>query len=376
MSQAPNSKERLGEGEVEGNNERIRIMTNKQLISKMLLVTGLVLTILVFAQTQVLSSDPIAESKAKEMVQQPKVLGPVPLVEGGQTVGSVMATVDPATGARTKTETYLLGPKAGTTAITNYDGKGTAISWSETSKDGTVATGVRDSTGGGGTNTIKRPDGTVETLRLDPSNKVVSDTIQTTSPDGSVTTQTIDPKTGKVTVSTIKDSQGNVTTTTPDGKGGVTQSTTNAKTGNVTYKTPDGTTTVTDKNGVLISTTTVKPNGKGGFTSVTTDNSGKVISKTTTGPDGKVVSQTGQNKKFSKNTGAQSTGGMQASQGSGKHKDKHMFENEAFHQSKHKDNQNFQTDFFHQAKEKSNFQDSGSSGASSGSGQSHHHGRR
>ena len=38
--------------------------------------------------------------------------------------------------------------------------------------------------------------------------------------------------------------------------------------------------------------------------------------------------------------------------------------------------QKIQTQVFHQAKEKSNFQDSGSSGASSGSGQSHHHGRR
>ena len=38
--------------------------------------------------------------------------------------------------------------------------------------------------------------------------------------------------------------------------------------------------------------------------------------------------------------------------------------------------QKIQTQVFHQAKEKSNFQDSGSFAASSGSGQSHHHGRR
>ena len=267
-------------------------------------------------------------------------------------------------GSKTEDSIFTAGPNAGIHSIVNEDAKGNIVTQTITYPNGTRLDLNKDASGGG-VETITSPNGTIETVKGDSAGNVISKSIQTTSPDGSVTTQTIDPKTGKVTVSTIKDSQGNVTTTTPDGKGGVTQSTTDAKTGNVTYKTPDGTTTVTDKNGVLISTTTVKPNGKGGFTSVTTDNSGKVISKTTTGPDGKVVSQTGKNKKFS-DAGAQSTGGMQASQGSAKHKDK----------------QNFQTDIFHQNKEKSNNQEWGSSSGTSGLSPSHspsqsqHRGRR
>jgi hypothetical protein len=138
--------------------------------------------------------------------------------------------------------------------------------------------------------------------------------------------------------------------------------TTDFKTGNVTFKTPDGTSTVTDKNGVLISKTTVTPNGKGGFTSVTTDNRGKVISSTVYDKLGNVVSQKGQKQIMSLGTSGQTPGGTQTSQGSGKHKDK----------------QNFQTEVFHQVKEKSYDQGLSSSSALSGPSpiQSQHRGRR
>ncbi len=63
------------------------------------------------------------------------------------------------------------------------------------------------------------------------------------------------------------------------GKGSYTQTTTDPKTGNVTTEvnaSGNQTSTVKDKNGQLISTTTKTGDGKGGYTSVTKDNHGNV----------------------------------------------------------------------------------------------------
>jgi hypothetical protein len=336
----------------------LSIMKIKQLFPRMLLIVGLACTVLVSIPNWSPADPPSAPPPSVSEV----------LKDGnGNPIGIKTTTTHGSGGSKTEDSIFTAGPNAGIHSIVNEDAKGNIVNQNITYPNGTRLDLNKDASGGG-VETITSPNGTIETLKGDSAGNVMSKSIQTTSPDGSITTQTIDPKTGNVTASTIKDSKGNVTTQWPNGTGGLTQSTTDAKTGNVTFKTADGTSTVTDKNGVLISTTTVKPNGKGGFTSVTTDNSGKVISKTTTGPDGKVVTQTGQNKKFSKNSGVQSTGGMQSSQGSGKHKDK----------------QNFQTDIFQHAKEKSHDQNWGSPSGTSGlslspnhsSNQSQHRGRR
>ena len=379
-------------------------MTIKQLFPKMLLVTGLVLTILVSAPSRVLSTD---NEKSKAAQSHTETL----YADGGNG-GPVVGTRTTTTrgGITTVTDIYDVGPKAGTTHTETGigGGSGMVISISDKHADGSSVNSVFDATGGT-TTTTTSPDGTVKTEKFikggGGGDVLTSASIQTTHPNGTVATQTLDPTTGKTTGLTLKDKNGNVTTTLPDGKGGFTAAVKSAdgkvetitydpsgkltglsvkdSKGNVTTALPDGKggftstvpgdkgkvatssydadgkptgETIKDKNGKVVSTTTVTPDGKGGSTSVTKDKNGKVVSTTTTGPDGKVVSQTGKNKKFS-DTGAQSTGGTQTSQGSGKHKDKHKF----------------QTEVFHQNKEKSNFQDSGSSSGSSGSGQQGHH---
>lgn len=72
----------------------------------------------------------------------------------------------------------------------------------------------------------------------------------------------------------LKDSKGNVTTALPDGKSGFTS-------------------TVTDKNGKVISLTSTTYDAKGGSTSMTTDKNGKIISSTVYDKLGNVVPQTG-----------------------------------------------------------------------------------
>jgi hypothetical protein len=326
-------------------------MKIKQLIPKMLLVAGLVLTILVSGPSRVLSTD--------QEIKLPQPHTEALTDDKGNVIGTKTTTVG-AAGTKTTKLDFNVGPLAGTTQTYKQDINGKQISGYTKYPDGSSSLGVFDGKGGV-TSVTTDKSGVATTENRDSAGNVVSKSIQSTSPNGTVATQTIDPATGKVTQTTLKDSQGNVTTQTPDGKGGLTQRTTDFKTGNVTFKTADGTSTVTDKNGVLISKTTVKPDGKGGFTSVTTDNNGKVISKTTTGPDGKIVSQKGKNNKFSVDTGAQSTGGMQTSQGKGKHKDK----------------QHFQSEVVQQNKEKLQNQNMSSSSASSGSsGQMQYHRRR
>jgi len=241
----------------------LSIMRIKQLVPRMLLVVGLAAIMSAIGPGRVLSGPTDSLEKAKSITE----FHTEPILDGkGEVVGTKTTTSRGF--SSTDTETYTAGPYAGSIISHTHD-----------------ATGQRTST------TIKNPDGSGSTEKVDGKNDVV---------------------------------------------------------------------TVTDKNGQLVSTTTTTPDGKGGSTSVTKDKNGKVVSTTTTGPDGNVVSQTGKNKKFS-DTEAQSTGGTQTSQGSGKQKDKHKFATEVFHQNK----------------EKSNVQDSGSSSASSGSsGQSHHHGKR
>jgi hypothetical protein len=364
-------------------------MTIKQLIPKMLLVAGLVLTILVSAPSRVLSTDPEKSKAAQSHTES------IPDGKGGS---EGTRTTTTGGGHTTVTEIYTVGPNAGTTTTMKFGAGGGPIQ-SESVKrpDGSIENRVWDANGTSIVTTT-RPDGTVKTQTLAApaggpgSEKVTSVSIQTTHPNGTVATQTIDPTTGKPTGLTLKDSNGNVTTTTPDGKGGFTAAVKSAGgkvetitydpsgkltglslkdlKGNVTTALPDGkggfTSAVTekngkvatssydadgkltgettkDKNGKVISSTSTTYDANGGATSVTKDKNGKVVSSTVYDKLGNVVSQTGKKQIMSLGTGGQSTGGTQTSQGSGKHKDKSIV------------------------------QDSGSSGTSSGSGQQMHH---
>ena len=302
----------------------LSIMTIKQLLPRMLLVVGLAFTGLVSIPNWS-SAEPPAVT--------------VPLYDNsGNVVGSVTTTSHGSGGGQTVDRTYTV--PAYTRVVENQDAKGNTISGFMTMADGS-RTDYHVDASGNKTTTGTLPNGTIETVKTDAAHNVTSRSQQTTYPNGTVATTTFDPKNpyGPPTLLTIKDAKGNITTALPDGKGGFTSAVTekHGQVATTSYDAngkPTGETTK-DKNGKLISTTTVTPDGKGGSTSVTKDKNGKVVSTTTTGPDGKVVSQTGKNKKFS-DTGAQSTGGTQTSQGSGKHKDKHKFQTEVFHQAQGK----------------------------------------
>jgi YD repeat-containing protein len=241
------------------------------------------------------------------------------------------------------------------TATYTPDGKGGYTQTTTDLKTGSVTTKKDD-----GSSTVTDKNGKViSTTTVTPDAKGGSTTV-IKGPDGKVETTTRDAS-GKPTGLTITDSKGNVTTALPDGKGGFTSAVTD-KHGQVATSSYDADGKLTgettrDKKGHVISTTTTTYDGTGGSTSVTKDKNGKVVSTTTTGPDGNVVSQTGKKQIMTLGAGGQPTGGTQTSQGSGKQKDKHKFETEVFHPNK----------------DKSNVQDSGSSGASSGSGQQMHH---
>jgi YD repeat-containing protein len=376
----------------------LSIMTITQLVPRMLLVMLLALTILVSAPSRVLSTDPV-KTKGQQHTEA--------ITDGkGNQIGIATITKEPG-GGTTRTENLTRGPNAPSIRTYRVDRNGVQVSAIIHNADGSALTSVPDGKGGN-ILTLKDKEGDITTEKRDSTGKLVSKTIEI--PDhqsvGHITIQTIDPTTGKVTVSkdtvpngrvrtitytasgqpalqtivhpdgkvetttydpsgkptglTLNDSKGNVTTALPDGKGGFI-STAKGEHGKVATSSYDADGKLTgettkDKHGKVVSTTAVTPDGKGGTTSVTKDKHGKVVSTTTTGPDGKVVSQTGKKQKFS-DAGAQTIGGTQTSQGSGKHKDKHKL----------------QTQFFQQNKDKSNIQDSGSSGASSGSGQQKHH---
>ena len=384
----------------------LSIMAIKQLVPRMLLVMVLALTILVYAPSRVLSTDPEQSKAAKSHTES---------MSDGKGGSEGTRTTTTGGGHTTVTEIYNVGPNAGTTVTMKFGAVGEPIqSQSVKRPDGSVENSVFNAQGGSIVTTT-RPDGTVKTETFikggGGGDVLTSASIQTTHPNGTVATQTIDPTTGKPTGLTLTDSKGNVTTTTPDGKGGFTaaakspdgklETTTYDSSGkltglslkdskgNVTTALPDGkggfTSAVTDKNGKVatssydadgkltaettkdkngkvISSTSTTYDAKGGSTSVTTDKNGKIISSTVYDKLGNVVSQTGKKQIMTLGTSGQPTGGTQTSQGSGKHKDK----------------EHFQTDVFHQAKEKLNDQGSSSSSGSSNPnpGQSHHQGKR
>jgi hypothetical protein len=335
-------------------------MTIKQLIPKILLVTGLAVTILVLAPSRVLSAPPgAAESQIKKQEHTEAY------IEDGKTVGVRTRTEGP--GGATVTIKFTDGARDGLTVTFRLDSNDNKISSTSKSRDGTIANTVYDGKGGS-TVTTTRPNGTVKTetfhtTGLPGADKLTSASIKTTSPNGTVATQTIDPTTGKPTGLTLKDKNGNVTAALPDGKGGFTSSVPgeHGKVATSSYDADGKLTgqTTKDKNGKVISSTTTTYDPKGGSKSVTTDKHGKVISSKVYDSSGNVVSQTGKKQIMSLGTGGQSTGGTQTSQGNGKPKDKHKLQAQVFQQNK----------------DKSNVQDSGSSGASSGSGQQRHHKR-
>jgi YD repeat-containing protein len=382
-------------------------MTIKQLIPRMLLVMVLALTILVYAPSRVLSTDP-EKSKAGQSHTES--------ISDGKGGSEGTRTTTTGGGRTTVTEIYTVGPNAGTTITEKFGSTGFLTSETTKRPDGSIENKVFDASHASIVTTT-RPDGTVKTETFNAplggpgSEKLTSVSLQTTHPNGTVATETIDPSTGKPTGLTLKDSKGNVTTTTPDGKGGFTaavkspdgkiETTTydpsgkltglslKDSKGNVTTALPDGKggfassvtekngkvatssydadgkltgETTKDKNGKVISSTSTTYDANGGSTSVTKDKNGKVVSSTVYDKLGNVVSQTGKKQVMTLGTSGQPTGGTQTSQGSGKHKDK----------------EHFQADVFHQAKEKQNDQSSSSPSGSSNPnpGQSHHHGRR
>jgi hypothetical protein len=350
----------------------LNIVTIKQLFPRILLVVGLALACLVSIPNWALSASPVTE----------------PIKDSdGNLVGTKTTILHGSGGSKTIETTYNVGPESGTHRISTYDDKGKPISDLITKRDGTRAESHTDASGGG-TGTTIYPGGAVYTEKFGPDSKQITLTKVVPYPNGTVTTQTIDFKTGTSSAIAIKDAKGKVTTALPDGKGGFT-SVVKGEHGNVATSTYDregqlndvttrdkqgkviSTTEITlnnrgrfnsvtkDGKGQVISTTAITNDGKGGFNSVTTDKNGKVVSSTVLANDGKVVSQTGKKQIMSLGTSGQSTGGTQTSQGSGKHKDK----------------ENLQTQVIHQDKEKSNVQSPGSSGTSSGSGQQSHHRR-
>ena len=130
-------------------------MTIKQLIPKMLLVTGLVLTILVSAPSRVISTDPV-----KSKVQQEQHTEAVYGNKGpGDIIGTKTTTVQGLT--TTVTTTYTAGEFAGKTETMKFGGS-----------SGTLQS-----------STVKRPDGSNEnSIYDDKGGKIVT----TTGADGTV----------------------------------------------------------------------------------------------------------------------------------------------------------------------------------------------
>jgi hypothetical protein len=379
----------------------LSITAIKQLVPKMLLVVGVAVMMLIIVPGRVLSGPTDPLEKAKDNSQSKTSTSTKTDSQGNVIVRTV--TTGPFT--HTETTTITKGPAAGYTKTNTFTNTGKQISTTEKNADGTGFTSKWDDKGGV-TKTTTDKSGQVTTEKRDSSGTLLSKTAQITHPNGTVATQTLDSVTGKPTGLTLKDKNGNVTTTLPDGKGGFTAAvksvdgkvetitydpsgkltglTIKDSKGNVATALPDGkggfTSAVTgehgkvatssydvdgkltgqttkDKNGKVISSTTSTYDAKGGSTSVTTDRHGKVISSKVYDGSGNVVSQTGKQQKYTVGPSGQSTGGTQTSQGSGKHKDK----------------ENFQTEVFHRDKEKPTVQVSGSPGTSSGSGQQMHH---
>jgi hypothetical protein len=358
-------------------------MTIKRVIPKMLLVVGLVWTCLVSMPNCALSEPPPVTPQAITEALKDGV---------GNVIGTKTTILHGTTGQKTVDTTYTAGQFSGEHVIQNFDDKGKLITSTESKRDGTRADYHVDASGS--TVTTTRPDGTVETMKLDPGGSITSQTKQTTYPNGTVTTQTIDPKTGKSTGLMIKDPQGKVTTAVPDGKGGFTSAVVgeHGKVATTSYD-KDGkltSQTVKDKRGEMISTTAITSDGKGGYSAVTKNKKGQIVSTITTTTDstgghtsvtkdkmgsvrsttvydstGKVVSQSGEKPKTPVGFAGQTSG-------EGPHKgDKQAFQGTGTHVNKNK----FQAEVFHRTQEKSDVQDSVSSGTSSVSGQQKHHRR-